>query len=202
MRAGWRAPAALALAVAALAGCAIGPRTTVVLMPDQDGHVGSVVVTGREGAQVIDRAFDGVSVAAKGVPSAPASIPQPMLDAGYKDLLAAQPPRPASFTLHFVLDSSELTEESKARIPEVIAAARERAPTEVTVYGHADAVGTERRNSALSIERARVVARLLLQAAPGLGPIDVQGYGDSEPLPGTAAHGADPRNRRAEVVIL
>jgi outer membrane protein OmpA-like peptidoglycan-associated protein len=80
--------------------------------------------------------------------------------------------------------------------------ARERKPTEIAVYGHADASGSEERNTKLSAERARVVADLLRKSDPSLDNIQVQFFGDREPLVPSEGRAPEPRNRRAEVVIL
>jgi peptidoglycan-associated lipoprotein len=199
----WEFATALAVGACALSGCASGPRTTVVLLPDEDGHVGAVSVSAGEGSQVIDQAFSGVIVQGrKTAPSVEKPVGEAAVASSYAPLLKAQPPKPASFILHFILDSTEMTEESKAMIPQVLAAARTRSPTEVTVFGHADATGTQQRNYELSIRRARLVADLLMKTDAAIEHVDVEGFGDTVPLPGSSARGADPRNRRVEVLIL
>ena len=50
--------------------------------------------------------------------------------------LHALPGPPAQFTLYLRKDSSELTGESAARIPEILRAIRERASVDVGVVGH------------------------------------------------------------------
>jgi outer membrane protein OmpA-like peptidoglycan-associated protein len=122
------------------------------------------------------------------------------VEAHYADLLKAQPLKPISFTLNFVLDSTSLTDESRDLLPAVIAAARARRPTEITVFGHADASGSERHNVKLSAERARLVAGLLHKADPTLDEIDVQWFGDRQPL--VPSETREARNRRVEIVIL
>ena len=192
--------AALAFALAA-SGCA-APRSSVILLPDDDGHVGAVVVSGGGVDQRVDKAYDEV-VVAKGHPATPPSARgKVVVDDAYADLLKAQPTRPRTFVVNFLLDSIVMTEASKAHIPEMIAAAHSRQPTEVTVYGHADASGTESHNDRLSAERARVVAELLRKADPSLDHIEMRACGDRVPLVAGNAHAPEPRNRRAEVVIL
>ncbi len=188
---------------AMLGGCAVSPHTTVVLLPDEDGHVGAVVVTGGGGQQRIDQAFNAVSVLD------PASKPsdakpgvQAAVEQRYERLLKAQPTKPLSFTLYFVLDSVALTEKSKSFLPEMIKAAKARKPTEITVYGHADASGTEQRNERLSQARAQAVADLLRKSDSEFAQIEVQYFGDRSPLVPNVGRNPEPLNRRAEVVIL
>lgn len=189
------------VAGALLGGCASVPRTTVVLMPDEDGHVGAVVVSTPAGSQRLDQAYAAVTVAdATAKPSGATPRGEPAVERAYGPLLRAQPTKPVVFTLHFVLDSVALTDESKALVPQMIEAARSRKPTEITVYGHADASGTDKRNEELSAERARVVAELLRKSDAAFDHIEVQYFGARAPL--VPGEGAEPRNRRAEVVIL
>jgi outer membrane protein OmpA-like peptidoglycan-associated protein len=201
-KSGRLACALLLAAVTLLTGCA-GPRTTVVLMPDEDGHVGAVVVSSAGASQRINRAYDQVTVdGTRSPPSIAAAYGLNAVETSYADLLKAQPPKPRTFILQFLLDSTVLTDPSRGLVPEILQAARARKPTEITIYGHADAIGTERHNDRLSAERAQVVADLLRKGDPTLDHIDVQACGDRMPLVPSDAHSPQPRNRRAEVVIL
>lgn len=202
-----RASAVLAVATCGvaflLAGCASlgGGRTSVILLPDEDGHVGAVSVTSAGGTRPLDEAFAQVAVNGRAAaPAAPAPLGRAAVEKSYEDLLRAQPSRPRSFTLNFLLDSTTLTDEAKALLPDVLRAARERAPTEITVFGHADASGSELHNTRLSAERARAVAALLRKADPAMVDIDVQWFGDRQPLVRSDAR--EPRNRRVEIQIL
>ena len=195
-----RRAALAALACGLVAGCAAS-RSSVILLPDDDGHVGVVVVSGGGADRRVDKAYDEV-VVSKGHPATPpAARGKAVVDDAYADLLKAQPSRPLTFVVNFLLDSTLMTEATKSRIPEIAEAARSRRPTEVTVYGHADASGSESHNDRLSAERARVVAELLHKADPTLD-IEIRSCGDRVPLVQGAAHAPEPRNRRAEVVIL
>jgi peptidoglycan-associated lipoprotein len=200
-----RAAAALATAIV-VGGCATPPprqpTTTVILMPDEDGHVGAVSVTSQGGTQQISEAFAASTVTGtNGKPTATIAMGRDAVTTGYDALLKAQPPKPVSFILYFHLDRTTLTDESKAQLPAVLAAVRERKPTEITIFGHADATGSEKRNLKLSADRARAIEKLLQKDDPSLDRIQVQFFGDNKPLIDSGAR-AEPRNRRAEVMIL
>jgi outer membrane protein OmpA-like peptidoglycan-associated protein len=197
-----RGVAALCL-LAAVAGCAsFRPgQTRVILLPDEDGHVGAVSVASSAGSRMLSSAFSEVTVVtAVSGPEPVRALGREPVEKDYAGLLHAQPLRPRSFTLNFLLDSTALTEESRALLAEVIRAARERSPTEITVFGHADASGSEQHNTRLSAERARQVAALLRKADPALQDIDVQWFGDRMPL--VRSESREPRNRRVEIQIL
>ncbi len=196
------------VAVLCVGGCAVAPpihtpRTTVVLMPDEEGNVGAVSVTTEAGSQKIDKAYGFAIV--EGQHSRPSEVNlmgREVVAKAYSGILNAQPPKPKSFILHFLLDKTVLTEESKAQLPEVFEAVRARKPTEITIFGHADATGSERRNFALSADRAKIIADMLRKHDPSLDHIDVQFFGDKAPLIPSDSRVPEPRNRRAEIMIL
>ena len=187
-------------AAGAMSGCA-SSATKVTLLPDQSGHVGAVTVSDAQGQQRIDQAFNTVAVEQSTAPGAPRANDRQAFEKDHRALLDAQPTPPRSFTLNFLFDSMELTPESKQQLPEVLQSVRDRSPTEVTVYGYADSSGTEAHNMALSAQRAQAVAHLLKQIDPKL-PMDVRYFGDKAPLVPTAPGVREPRNRRAEIVVL
>jgi peptidoglycan-associated lipoprotein len=204
---GWRLIALILMAGAMLGGCATQPhpvpRTTVVLMPDEDGKVGAVSVVSSSGEQALSAGFTYTIVdGANAGPSAASAVDRDALNRKYGALINVQPSMPRTFTLYFLLDRTELTEESKAMLPAVFAAVRERRPTGITVFGHADATGSSVRNLKLSAERAEVVAGLLRTNDALLKDIEVQFFGETRPLSPSGPGGSEARNRRVEILIL
>jgi len=195
----WQAAAALSLG-AALSACS-GVPTRVTLMPDQEGRVGEVVVGNAQGQQRIDQAYGSVEVDSAASPRRVDPRGREAFEKAHQALLDAQPIQPRSFVLNFRFDSMELTPESRRMLPEVFQAVRKRLPTEVTVFGYTDAVGTPEYNLALSAERARAVAAMLRKIDPDL-PVQVQYFGDKAPLVPARPGVPEPRNRRAEILIL
>lgn len=200
-----RFTALLLFAAATLGGCATHPstRTTVVLLPDEDGKVGAVTVSTPSGTQVLHEAFSYSSGnGPQAAPSKARKIGRDTVEAAYGALLRAQPQQPRTFILNFLLDKTELTEESKAMLPSLFGVVRERRPTTITVFGHADAIGSQERNLKLSADRAEAAARLLRTNDPTLDEIEVQFFGDTKPLAPSAARASEPRNRRVEILIF
>lgn len=195
----WRTVAALSLA-AILSACSAAP-TRVTLMPDQAGGVGAVVVGNAHGQQAISQAYASVEAGSARAPRLLAPGKRDAFERTHRALIEAQPTAPRSFVLHFGFDSMELTPESRQRLAEVFQAVRERLPTEVTVFGYTDSVGTPEYNLALSAERARAVAALLRKIDQDL-PVQVEYFGDKAPLVPARKGVPEPRNRRAEVFIL
>ena len=183
-----------------LAGCAT-TATRVTLLPDQSGHVGAVTVSNAQGRQRIDKAFATVAIKQSSAPGEPRAIDPQAFEKSHRALIDEEPTPPRSFVLNFMFDSMQLTRESRAMLPEVLQVVRERIPTEVTVFGYTDSVGTPEYNLGLSAQRARAVAKLLKQIDPKL-PVDVRYFGEKYPLVPSRPGVPEPRNRRAEIVIL
>ena len=197
---------ATAVVVGLVAGCATAPpakvaRTTVILLPDEDGVVGAVSLRNEGGTVEVAEAYRATTVDGRARPAAGTALGDDAVGRDFAGLLRAQPPKPKSFVLLFVLDRAVLTKESEAQIPAVLEAVRERKPTEITIFGHSDATGSEAHNVKLSADRANAIATLLRKKDPTLDRIEVQFFGSRVPVVQSDAR-AQPRNRRAEIMIL
>lgn len=188
----------LALIVVTVAGCAGHDR--VVLLPDPEGRTGALVVKTAQGETVLDRPFQAADVDRSGRIEtrtlAPAEVRRQ-----FGQALAAQPLRPVSFTLYFLLGSIELTPESK-QILELLKAELARRPApEITVIGHTDLVASDSFNDALSLKRAEMVHQAIAQASITAAWIEVTGRGKREPVVQTENGVPEPRNRRVEIRV-
>jgi outer membrane protein OmpA-like peptidoglycan-associated protein len=203
-----RLAGALFVALLGLAGCATptapAPSLRVVLLPQNDAQGQplntAVVVSQQDKVLVLDRPF------ALAEPNAAGQLAQRVatvdeVQARYGDVLRIQPPSAEAFVLGFLPGKSQLTPESEAQLPMFIERAKARAGGEILVIGHTDRVGKLEANDALSLQRAQAIAKLL--EARGFAPelISARGRGEREPLVPTADEVAEPRNRRAEVII-
>lgn len=193
------------MAIACLGGCTtiLSTRTTVVLLPDEDGTVGAVSMLTPSGTQTLDKAYSYTT--GNGINAAPSSgrtLSRETVSTAYGELLRMQPARPITFILTFLLDRTELTDESKALLPALYSAVHERKPTRISIFGHADALGSQERNVRLSADRAAAAASLLKAHDPALDGIDVQHFGDTMPLTQSASRAAEPKNRRVEIMIF
>lgn len=177
--------------------------TTVVLMPDETGQVGAVLVKTADDARVLDQAYHAVTAKEDTTRLGETqAMSEAQVNKEYGDLLKAQPPRPSSYILYFVAGSSELTEASRALIPEVIDKINRQTATEVRIIGHTDTTGSDAINNKLSLERARAVENILQKSIPTLDRISVNSYGSKDLLIPTPPNVDEPRNRRVEILIL
>jgi OOP family OmpA-OmpF porin len=177
------------------------PRDRITLLPDPDGRVGAVVVKSATQSQVLDKPYASVDVARGG------AIAQSMdsasaVQAHYGQLLAAQPPRPVTFTINFLFDSAtQLAPESSATVVKLKATLKDWPAPHLTVVGHTDLVGTDTFNDKLSLRRAQTVAAFLVKAGIPARQIETAARGKREPLVPTADGVPNQANRRVVITI-
>ena len=190
------------------AACATAPkpppppsRDTIVLLPDDQGKTGAIVVSSAGVERRLDRPGETVTVESGSPPGLPSVMSGQEVQAIAGPALAALPKPPARFILYFYHDSVELTTKSEALLQKVLVTIRDRAPVDVSVVGHTDTVGKKEYNYDLSMKRARAVASILL--ANGVDPsvLDITSHGKDNPLVPTGDQVPEPRNRRVEITV-
>ena len=179
-----------------LAGCA--PASRIVLLPQADATAIEVRTPNR--TQVLTQPYQVAAVSARGEFSVGTTTPEKVREQ-FPRLLALQPATAQRYLLYFEPGGSQLTPESEARLAEVLAGASARPGGEIIVTGHTDRVGTLESNDALSLQRAAAIRAVLLQRGFDPALVDAVGRGEREPLVPTDDEVAEPRNRRAEVLV-
>jgi outer membrane protein OmpA-like peptidoglycan-associated protein len=176
----------------------------VVLLPQQDanGQPLKTAVNVQDGSQtlVLDQAFALAERAPTGALAQRVANAEEV-KARYGDVLRIQPPTPEVFVLRFQSGKSQLTPDSEAQLPMLIDKAKARAGGELIVIGHTDTTGKAEANDALSLQRARAIANLLVGRGFSADLVTAIGRGERELAVPTADEVAEPRNRRAEIVI-
>ena len=192
-------------ACAVLAGCATvkpAPKanTYVVLLAEEGGAPTAVIVGEGANALTLDRPFNAATVDTDGKierksPTAAEA------NQTFAAALAAQPPKPISFTLYFETNSTQITPGSRPQLEALMADAARRQAVEVQVTGHTDRVGSDADNDRLSLQRAEAVRTMLVQTGIKATFIRAVGRGEREPLVPTADEQPEARNRRVEVIL-
>jgi outer membrane protein OmpA-like peptidoglycan-associated protein len=199
-----------ALGVAAAVGC--GPKqvkttipsgqSTVVLLPDPgDGAVGRAVVSNSVGAAELTAARESTTVAPNQAPAPVIVLNEADVTRLFGDVLATLPAPSQIFLLYFRFESEELTDESRALLPQVLQAVRTRPFPDVAVVGHTDTTGTNASNYELGLRRANAIRGRLIEAGVDAALIEVSSHGESDLLVKTADSVAEPRNRRVEITV-
>jgi outer membrane protein OmpA-like peptidoglycan-associated protein len=191
----------LASALLALSACS-GSRSIVVLLPDTNGTTGQVTVTNAAGSQLLREPLHFTEVvAADTIPRPPEVMAANAFQETFGETLAALPARPLHFILYFKTDTTELTDESRKVLAQVMPAVAERASTDVSIVGHTDRVGDRRYNYQLGLERALLLRTIILSLGINPEHIEATSHGENNPLLPTADAVPEARNRRVEVVV-
>lgn len=181
-----------------LSACA--PTTRVILLPQADKTASAVVVKSVSTQIVLEvpyqRASGTGTDALKGDTVTPEAIQKK-----YLGLFTAAPPRPAKFTVNFLPGGTDLTPESEAALPKILAELATRAGADIVVTGHTDTKGATAANDELSLKRAGVVAQLLVAKGASAARIESVGRGKRELLVKTNDDVDEPKNRRVEIVV-
>ncbi|MDF1481110.1 OmpA family protein [Extensimonas sp. H3M7-6] len=191
--------AAVAL-LAGLCGCSTNPDR-IILLPDPEGRVGAVIVHSASGERVLDKAYAEVGVG-KGGAMETTQESQAGVQQRYGELLAARPPRPMSFTVHFLFDSAtEVAPESLAMLETIKTVLANWPAPQLVVVGHTDRAGSVESNDKLSLRRAESVKALLIKSGIPAQQIETAGRGEREPLVVTADGIPNLQNRRVVITV-
>lgn len=182
------------------------PETTVVLMAQEDGTVGEVVVSSKrepDKEQVLDKPGHGIVLG-----SDPQKVPKIFvltdkeINHRFAPLLKIKSERPKTFLIFFGLSSSRIKSKGKMEMQQIFAEIARRSFPEVEVVGHTDLSGSEAENIIISRRRAEMIADFIKKNT-SLNPtqISVVSMGERQPLVLTADSIVEPRNRRVEVTI-
>jgi outer membrane protein OmpA-like peptidoglycan-associated protein len=205
-------PSALLVMIAVVLAAGCGPKrlaqpvrptpTLIVLLPDpESGTTGRARISNEFGSADLAAPRAASLVTGDGPPRSLTTMSEADVKRLFGDALAALPPAPRHFTLHFQFESDALTEESTALVPEVLRSVKLLSVPEVVVVGHTDAMGDPRTNVALGLKRAIGVRDILVDAGLAPSTIEVTSHGEADLLVKTSDNSPEPRNRRVEITV-
>jgi outer membrane protein OmpA-like peptidoglycan-associated protein len=184
------------------------PRTAtlVMLLPDPDNAaIGRASVSGNAratpGSVELASAREATIVGLNQPPTKVRTLSEDEVKSQFGSLLSTLPPAPLHFVLYFRFESDELTAESRALVPDILKAVKDRPIPEVDVTGHTDTTGTPDSNYELGMKRATMVRALLGEAGLDPASIEVTSHGEAVLLVQTPDGTYEPRNRRVEITI-
>lgn len=182
-----------------LGGCA---TSSLVLLPDDDGQLGSLAVLEAKGQPAEGVIEQGNSRTKLGDPT-PASQPLGAkgLRAQEAALLSGLPPPAKSFTLYFDQGTTTPTVASQTVLAELRAEIAGRSGPHVEVTGHTDTVGGEADNDQLSQQRAEEVLNWLASQGFDRSLMSATGRGERELREPTVDNISNAANRRVEVTV-
>lgn len=178
------------------------PRSErIVLLPQADGSPSAVVVRPRDGGgeAVLSQPYATANVTPTSVQTSVSAAQD--IDTRYKALFDAMPAQRRSYTVYFETGGDRLTPDSARRLDEILAEVAKLPAPEVLVVGHTDALGNDRVNDEISMQRARIVRVRLIERGVPPERIEAVGRGKRELLVPTRDGIAEPRNRRVEIQV-
>jgi outer membrane protein OmpA-like peptidoglycan-associated protein len=179
-----------------------GNADLIMLLPDPDsGTTGRAVVSNGPGSVDLDETRQFTLVGLNQPPTRVTVMNEPDVKRLFGDVLAALPPAPTHFTLFFRFESDELTDESRALVPDVLQAMKNRPVPEISVVGHTDTTGTPASNFELGMKRGIMVRNLLVDAGLDPSAVEVTSHGEAVLLVATPDEIYEARNRRVEITI-
>jgi OOP family OmpA-OmpF porin len=175
-------------------------KELIVLLPEEDGTLGSVAIGEGDRSIIINVPLAAAKIDARGRVKQEA-ISQAEVNRLFAPALAAQPPKPISFILYFEEGKTQVMSESQATLEALFAEVARRQAVEVQITGHTDRVGSVADNDRLSLARAQAVLDMLNQLGLRSDFIRAVGRGEREALVPTPDEQPEPRNRRVEVIV-
>jgi OOP family OmpA-OmpF porin len=189
----------LAAACLLLGGCA---TSSLVLLPDDEGHQGAVAVLETNGQPTEAVINQGNSRTKLGEANA---APKPLGEKGLKPeeaaLLTTLPPPAKSFTLYFDEGTATPTVESQSVLTALRAEIASRSGPQVEVTGHTDTVGGADDNDRLSIQRAEEVLNWLVSQGFDRSLMLASGRGERDLKQPSTDNFSSAINRRVEVIV-
>lgn len=174
----------------------------IVLLADADGKVGAVDLSNDKGTVSLDTLRASAVVPGAGqAPGSAGTLDTRDVQDIFGRALGAEPPAPVAVRLYFETGTDQLTPASKAELPKVLDLIRKRAAPGVEIAGHTDRVGSADANARLALQRAELVAKLVLELGVPRRLIRIDSFGERDPVVPTADGVDEPRNRRVEITV-
>lgn len=168
-----------------------------VVLPHEDGSVGSVVVRQNGNDTVLDKANSAV----KGGDSQAFTLASADVDQRFGRVLTQLPPAARSYILYFKEGTTILEPASAPVMEDMRKDVAARTAGEIMVIGHTDRVGNLNNNDLLAYSRALSISDLLIESGIPRDTVIVAGRGEREPLVPTDDEVEEPRNRRVEISV-
>ena len=175
------------------------PATTPTEREDASGKVGNAVDNGNERTATANAAAENDPLPAETTPKASLLVPQNM-PADRRDCRELRAAR-HSINIPFDYGSSSLNQAVLPALESFAERLRSCPSTKVIVEGHTDSDGSAAWNQALSVHRAKAVARHLVHAGVQPSQLSAIGFGQSRPYAPNVSTRNKRSNRRVALVV-
>lgn len=105
--------------------------------------------------------------------------------------------------IHFDFNQSDISDAEKIKLEPLVAAMKENPDLRIEIAGHADNIGTDEVNQAISLARANSAVAYLVQKGIARNRVTPKGYGETKPAASNdyEKNGRE-LNRRIEIIII
>jgi len=190
----------LCLGAVLFSGCA-SKDVQITLLPEDEGKVGVISVADRKGdTHTINKAYEALDVSQKGEITSKLETEE-SVKLKYAEVLGALPQKPQSFLFFFSFDSAVLETKQLEELKVLARLIRENSIVEIISIGHSDSAGDKEYNKTLSLLRAKNVADKLAVYGVPKSLLQLQYYGDANPLDPTTNTKPNAKNRRVELIL-
>lgn len=173
-------------------------KTEIILLPQEDGKVGQIIVTEDAKEVVLDKAWQKVDT---GNLEKKEILSKKTVESKYDSLFKLMPKTMKNYRLYFNFDSSGLASNSTNILEEVIKEIKLNTILQIDVIGYSDTAGDKAYNEVLSMRRAKNIIKILKNEGVDEKIIALYYYGEANPLVKTADGVARKENRRVEITI-
>lgn len=184
----------------ALHGCPVTVET-IVLLPDADGHVGSLEVGQGADSIILDGAYAAAEIGDDGN-TVTTRRTATEVEIEFQETLAARPDYSGARIVIYFNQRAQPTLDVTEQIEDLVADLYGRTGYTISVVGHTDSTGSKRRNVRLGLKRAEKIAARLVELGVPADRVQSRSKGQSEP----AVRVDDPsipvlKNRRVEIFV-
>jgi hypothetical protein len=186
--------------VATLAACGL-PANVVVLVPDEAGTVGQIVVSEGNAQKELSAPYSAIGTTKDSRTSEVFVANRRLVEAVFAGALRATPRAPAVYVIFFILGQTEVDPSSLGTLRAALDAAHSTANADIGIVGHTDAIGNEDQNLALSLKRAQAIRDALVNSGVAPSSIEIGYHGSHNPRIPRPPGVPEPENRRVEITI-
>ncbi len=185
---------------AILNGCPV-TQEKIVLLPDADGHVGTIEIGSGAKKVVINQAYATAEVGSDGK-AVTLQTRAVDVQTQFKETLAARPDYSGARIVIYFNNRAQPTYSVKDQVDDLIADLTGRKGYTVSVVGHTDHMGSAAVNMRLGLRRARAVANQLVRQGVPRRRLKVISKGESEPAVRVEDESIPAlKNRRVEIFV-
>lgn len=172
-------------------------KVNVVLLPEENNKVGKIEIKNEDKVLVVDKAYQQVEV----IDGKSEILTKKEVYNKFKESISSLPKKPKNYLLYFKWDSPKIVSKSLKTLKAVIKEAKKDSTSYIDIIGYTDRAGDEKYNKKLSLKRANYVSKMLQKKNIKKEKINIEYYGESNPIVKTRDGVAKKVNRRVEVTI-